>query len=256
MSLWGNRIDLSLLAKFDGTQDLSSLHALSPEQLQQLNSFILANDLDRVVAHLEQDVSDIGDRCVVFVLDNSGFELYTDLALAHFLLSSGLVKKVKLMAKAYPWFVSDNTLRDIQWTVSQLAGSDHADLAQLGKAWQQRLDDGSFAVSAHRFFTLPHEFCKMAEVAPDLYAELSQAYLVFFKGDLNYRKLTADRRWPHTTSYKRALNGFLPAPLVSLRTLKAEVVVGLQPGQAEKAEEQNKEWLSSGHFAVIQMATP
>ena len=160
------------------------------------------------------------------------------------------------MAKAYPWFVSDNTPRDVHWTVAQLASSDHADLAALGKAWQQRLEDGSFQLSAHPFFTFPHEFAHMESLSPDLYSELGQSHVVFFKGDLNYRKLTADRRWPHTTEFDQALGGFLPAPLVSLRTLKAEVVVGLQPGQAEKAAEKSKEWLSSGQFAVIQMAEP
>lgn len=72
------------------------------------------------------------------------------------------------------------------------------------------------------------------------------------KGDLNYRKLTGDLKWSHTTSLKTALRAFHPAPLCTLRGLKADVVVGLREGQAEELHQQCADWMVSGDFAVIQ----
>jgi hypothetical protein len=43
-----------------------------------------------------------------------------------------------------------------------------------------------------------------------------------------------------------------PAPLVTLRTLKAEVVVGLPPGMAERLQAEDARWLVNGRRGVIQ----
>ena len=90
--------------------------------------------------------------------------------------------------------------------------------------------------------------------APKLYSYLQQSSLIVVKGDLNYRKLTGDLKWPHTTPFRTALRSFHPAPLCPLRGLKAEVVVGLSEGQAETVYRQAHDWLTSGHFNVIQFA--
>ena len=37
--------------------------------------------------------------------------------------------------------------------------------------------------------------------APELKAEMDGAHLVLLKGDLNYRKLLADRHWPHDADF-------------------------------------------------------
>lgn len=47
------------------------------------------------------------------------------------------------------------------------------------------------------------------------------------------------------------VHGF-PAPLVALRTFKSELVVGLAPGQAEREQAADPEWLVNGRRGVIQ----
>lgn len=189
-----------------------------------------------------------------FVIDNSGFELFTDLCFAEFLLDANFAKEIHLHAKEIPWFVSDASKKDVVWMVEQMTSSSNKSLSQLGDRWLQRFQDRSFVLESHPFWTLAQDFSEMKSVAPDLYEELSGAKIIFFKGDLNYRKLVGDRKWPHTTPFKDALWGFLPAPLCSLRTLKADVQVGLSPGQDDQLEAISKDWMTSGNYAVIQFA--
>ena len=49
-------------------------------------------------------------------------------------------------------------------------------------------------------------------------------------------------------------NEIEPTPLVALRTLKAELIVGLQPGQAEAIAAADPAWLVNGRRGVIQAA--
>lgn len=190
------------------------------------------------------------------ILDNAGFELVTDLVLADFLISIGLAKEVRFHGKSIPWFVSDVTKQDFDWTISQTAASNHKHMSSCGVQWKRHVRDGTWSYHHHRFWTLPHEFCDMPTDAADLYSTLQGSELILFKGDLNYRRLTGDRMWEHTVPLERALMGFLPAPLCSLRTLKANVQVGLEPAQAEKLASQDADWMTNGKYAVIQFCSP
>lgn len=193
---------------------------------------------------------------VDIVLDNAGFELVTDLVFADFLVSAGLAREVHFHGKCFPWFVSDVTVKDFWWTIRQTMATNHRWMSKSGAQWQSYLKKGTWSYHDHPFWTQPHEFCDMAVDAPDLYATLQGSDLVLFKGDLNYRKLTGDRDWNHTVSFDTTLRGFGPAPLCSLRTLKANVQVGLQPDQGEQLSSQDPEWMTSSKYAVIQFYSP
>lgn len=91
----------------------------------------------------------------------------------------------------------------------------------------------------------------MEKVDTELYNSFKEAKLLIFKGDLNYRKLVGDMNWVHTEKFEVALRGFEPAPLVTLRTIKADVVVAMKPGQAEEIMKIDEDWLVTGKYAVV-----
>lgn len=192
-------------------------------------------------------------RRIDFVLDNMGFEIVADLCLAEWLLTAGLADTIHFHCKQMPWFVSDALIKDLMWTLEQMSASDNHSLSELGNKWQQRIKMGTFVVKDHYFWTTSYEYAAMQKVAPDLYADLSQAYLVFFKGDLNYRKLLADRNWLYTEKFSIALGGFKPTTICALRTLKADLVTGLPPGAAARAAREDKDWMVTGQYAVLQV---
>ena len=193
-------------------------------------------------------------RRVDFVVDNAGFEIFTDLCFADWLLSVGLADVVHFHCKQLPWFVSDVMIKDFHWTLDTLTASTHEACSALGHKWRGRVEEGSFIVLDHSFWTTSYEYAAMATIAPDLYNNLSKSDLVFFKGDLNYRKLLADRNWLYTQDFSTALGGFQPTNLCALRTLKADLVTGLGVGVAANAAKQSKDWMTTGQYAVLQVA--
>lgn len=246
--LWGNRCDLSI----SSGQVQAEKGAGQTSHLWHMKDNIIVDNSE----HVWNAVHKNENSRIDFVLDNSGFELFTDLCFAEFLLHAKLAENIHFHTKQIPWFVSDASKKDLLWMIEQMKLSSNKFLLWLGECWLQRIQDGSFVLQSHQFWTLAHDFSDMKSISPDLYLDLSKAKIVFFKGDLNYRKLVGDRKWPHTTPFMEALWGFLPAPLCSLRTLKADVQVGLLPGQDGRIEAASKDWMTSGSYAVIQYAHP
>nr|XP_061785703.1 damage-control phosphatase ARMT1-like [Nerophis lumbriciformis] len=256
VSLWGNKCDLSISAGKENSQKSSPIDSLVSFQPFILVDHSAAVWSTLISAQRQRQLGKAGSNRVDVVLDNAGFELVTDLVLADFLVSSGLAREVRFLGKSFPWFVSDVTANDFHWTIRQITAANHKWMSQVGVRWQSYMKEGVWSYHDHPFWTQPHEFCDMATDAPDLYATLQEANLVLFKGDLNYRKLAGDRDWDHTVCFEAALRGFEPSPLCSLRSLKANIQVGLQPGQGSKLGFQDPDWMTSGKYAVIQFYSP
>lgn len=245
--LWGNKCDLSISA---GTQVSNQLKESS--QLKDLLAHIISNHTEQVWKHVNTIKSNGKQTRIDFVLDNAGFELYSDLCFAEFLLDKQFCEVVHFHVKEIPWFVSDTSKFDFEWTVKQCCDSTDQAVKALGQRWQTRLNNKTFVIVQNMYWTLPHDFAAMKEFDSKLYLDLSESQLLVFKGDLNYRKLIGDRSWPFTTTFDNALHGFCPAPLCALRTLKADLVVGLQPGQDKELAARDQNWMISGQYAVIQ----
>lgn len=288
--LWGNATDLSLLTNLTYA-DIQKLQGASARKSQESN--ILANDLHAAYDSLRatRDQSPELDRRIDIILDNAGFELFVDLVLAGYLLASGLATHVVLHPKSIPWFVSDvipkdfgellNALADPERFYSSASNPDTGtntddpqnaplnaneieNMQALFQHWSGLHMEGQITIRPNRFWTHAGSYWRMPTIAPQLYADLQESELVIFKGDLNYRKLTGDVAWPPTTPFKEAI-GPLAGPdngiaTLTLRTCKADVVVGLKEGEDERVRQTEggggdsgaRKWAWSGKWAVVQ----
>ena len=227
--LWGNRADLS---NFTVQEEVRGGRAAAQERHN-----ILIDDTDEVAALLAGGVARVD-----FVNDNTGRELLFDLLLADRLLSEGLARTVVLNLKNQPFFVSDAMIVDVQHTLSFFPAG------PLAQRLQTYLAEDSLILKDHPFWTSCLMFRQMPE---PLSAELARSDLVIFKGDVNYRRLLDDAHWPHSARLE-TIAGYIPAPFVTLRTLKGEIMVGLESGQAEAIAAQDPTWLINGKRGVIQ----
>ncbi|KAJ8929613.1 hypothetical protein NQ314_017683 [Rhamnusium bicolor] len=169
-----------------------------------------------------------------FVFDNAGYELFADLCLADYIISKNLAQSIRFYVKTIPWFISDVMTHDFNWTLEQLKESENQTLQELSERWTQYLQNGTWSIVESDFWTLPFDYTDMAKVDPKLYKQLAGAKAVFFKGDLNYRKLFGEKNWDPVTSVDDGLQNFHPTALCIIRTNKADIVCGLKEGVAEK----------------------
>lgn len=304
--LWGNATDLSLLTNLT-YEDIQKLQGAEARKASEKN--ILVNDLPAAYELLKKAQAEgKKERRVDIVLDNAGFELYVDLILAGYLLSAGLATQVILRPKSIPWFVSDvlpgdfaallsavanpRALYDVQSEDEQLqdkgapqplSETEEQDLKFLFQEWAVLHAEGQLMMRPSRYWTAGGSFWRLPHEEPELHEDLKEAELVIFKGDLNYRKLTADVRtlspshplnqilthtqaaWDPTTPFTDAIGPMGPSSgvnVLSLRTCKADVVVGLPAGKDEELRAMEggggdsgaRKWAWNGKWAVVNLS--
>ncbi|KAG7206725.1 hypothetical protein KM043_000650 [Ampulex compressa] len=246
LSLWGNRCDLSLSAGADVRQSGNPV-----ELLASLDKDILVNNSEFVWNVLSQKKAN-GEDIVDIVFDNAGYELFADLCLAAYLVTNKLAQKIRFYVKHYPWYVSDTTTKDLRWTIEYMKKSSNADLQALAQLAQDYLNNKTWTIEDELYWTGPYDYAQMKTQDPTLYAKFTEAKLVIFKGDLNYRKLVGDINWEYSTKFNQALRDFRPTNVLSLRTVKADVCVGLAPGLADTLFEKDENWMFTGQYGLIQ----
>ncbi|MFD4657258.1 damage-control phosphatase ARMT1 family protein [Kitasatospora sp. NPDC058444] len=232
-ALWGNRADLSFRITA-GAQGASA-----PD--------LAADDGPLLRAALERAGSGAGTVCVV--ADNAGRELLPDLVLIDHLLAHGLAARVVLYVKPQPYFVSDATTADVLAAVGRLRAAPSPVAGAVGGRLWRALEGGALVVRTHPFFCAPLPF---HDLPADLRAEFAGAALTIVKGDLNYRRLVGDRLWPPTTPFAGAA-GHFPSPVAALRTLKSDVVVGLDAATVARLDGTGTPWRTDGRHALVQV---
>lgn len=244
IDLWGNQVDLSLWPTDAEEKPDHADHASQQEHL-------LTDDTTAVTHHLTTRLQDNPTTRLDFLIDNAGFELIGDLALADYLLSSGAIQTVRFHLKIHPTFVSDATIDDVQATIAYLQADEDEHVRAMGERLARLVRNGRCQLHTHPYWTSP---LPGWEMPADLWDELAAANLIISKGDANYRRLLGDRHWPYTTPFSDVVC-YLPAPLVALRTLKSDVLIGLKPGQQAVLDQKDPDWLVNGRWGLIQFSS-
>ncbi|KAI9068826.1 DUF89 domain-containing protein [Trametes sanguinea] len=278
MCLWGNATDLSMLTHMSH-DDIQRLQSVGKDAQAARAEFILHDDQEKVWHHLTS-LAGKKDSRVDFVLDNAGFELFTDFVFADFLVTyTPYVSKVVFHPKLIPWFVSDVTPPDFKSTTKSLLSptffpqestpegapasesthESHAHLYQMVKRWESYIESGVFSLSVPidsplgatdkmaDFWTSPYPYWNMEALAPELHSSLRESSLVVFKV-----KLTGDVQWPVSTTFEEAIGPIAGTfPILSLRTNKADVIVAVDSDVADKLDKSGEKWRYNGKYAVV-----
>jgi hypothetical protein len=229
-SVFGNRGDLSFL--------------LAASEHDAAEQFV-ADDTDALWAAFAARPADVG-----LVLDNAGRELVADLVLADHLLSSSLARSITLHAKPMPYFVSDATAADIDATVAVLEDMEGI-AGTVGRRIRGHLAKGHLSVRSNAVWCAPLPF---GDLVDEVSSQLAGHSMVLFKGDLNYRRLVGDRAWDPTVPFASTVANF-GVPTAALRTLKSEVVVGVDAAVVAHLDQAEPNWRISGRHGLVQLAS-
>ena len=238
LDLWANRIDLSYAAALERGTDIA------PEDL-------LVDDSAELLQHLYLSATVPGqmraEGPIYIVADNAGTELAMDLVLADRLLRH-VADRVVLYLKAHPTFVSDATPEDVWIMLGEMNRRQGAS-AQLAARLVANWNTG-------RLLFLPHQYWNSSEFLRELpaalYDKLNAARLVIIKGDANYRRAVGDCLWSPETPFQDVMT-YLDAPVLCLRTLKSDPIVGLSSGTvAEELDRADPSWRVNGKRGLIQ----
>jgi uncharacterized protein with ATP-grasp and redox domains len=230
-SLWGNRTDLSY--------EVATQRGSTREE----SSNLLVDDTQRIWRYLNQGP----ERRLAIITDNTGTELLFDLALIDSLLSEGLAGQVVLHLKPQPFFVSDAMPADVESGLKALETGGAA-ARKLGQRMRAHLAEERLQLYSHWLYATCLFYFQLPA---DLVRTLSAMDLVILKGDVNYRRLLGDAHWPPTVPFEAATSYF-PTSLLTLRTLKAELIVGLREGEAERLGAQDPDWMVNARRGLIQ----
>ncbi|KAJ3065431.1 hypothetical protein HDU98_011206, partial [Podochytrium sp. JEL0797] len=195
------------------------------------------------------------------------FELFSDLLLADYLHLTTRVSHTTFHCKSQPWFVSDTTTRDFEWLLSALEDpvaffgitavpeASVSAMQALARRWKAYIKDGVWILESDPVWCTFWAHHHLEVESPHVFAQLQRAKLVVFKGDLNYRKLVYDCKFPATTPFADSIGGVTGLQgVLALRTNKSDPIVGLLEGVEERLEKEVGEgvWRWSGKLGVVE----
>jgi len=183
---------------------------------------------------------------IILVADNAGPELICDLLLIDFLLRDP-DRTIELHLKPDPYYVSDATPLDLL-DVLRLLTSSGTEARKISGRLADRMRSDALQLDIDAFYCKPE---RLACAPAELHERYAAADLVIVKGDLNYRRLVGDLDHDPTTPFAEVCRDF-PTRILALRTLKSDVIVGLDADTLAAQDATNVSWRTNGSRAVIQ----
>jgi hypothetical protein len=225
-ALWGNRVDLSYTIGASRARDDDDL--IVDQRAAAVPRLACAS------AHVH------------VVVDNTGTELALDLALVAAVLENPTAQAT-LHVKIEPVFVSDAMACDV-WRVIGRMGEGPAETRRLAESLTKSFEDGRLRLAPDAFWSGPRFLRQAPRHIGDAFRAAS---IVVFKGDANYRRVVGDALWPPAAPLGAACS-HLGAPIVCLRTMKSDPVLGLPAGLAEQLDATAPTWRVDAKRGLVQ----
>ncbi len=232
---------LSFLLNVDlWMNNYDSVNPIDPNAKQNF----LIDDRQAIVKKLKS-----GLNIIEVDADNAGPEITADLWLTQYLLDNNLVKQVILNVKNYPFFISDATKGDVEYTVERLILQESKDprVAELGKRLAALIQQGKLIISSDRFSTSGLTYDKRPESKqkPDLR---------FVNGDWNYRLVMGNLHWGIEADMKKVI--LSDVPVIIKRTVKSKTVIGARPDVVQALAAKDPDWFRKGQGGMLQFVEP
>lgn len=176
-------------------------------------------------------------------------ELFADLQLCDYLIRKDIAQKITFHGKYFPWFVSDVTENDLDYTLNFLGSIQNC--RATTERWKSYIQESRWLFQFDPFWNTPIAYWHLKESAIHLWNQFSKSSLVIWKGDLNFRKLVYDGKWNITTDLLEAFGKEIPTNYLVLRTLKSDTAAGIQ----HKDKILDSDWMVSGKYATIQFVS-
>ena len=226
--LWGNRVDLS--------------YTVGASHEHRTDDDLLVDDRALAVPFFVRP-----DARVHILADNAGTELALDLGLLDTLLEDPSCR-VTLHLKAQPVFVSDALVRDV-WSTLDRMDARRGDVGRVATRLREAFDAGRLVLAPDPFWSGPRF---LWEAPSHIARALSAATIVLVKGDANYRRVVGDAPWPPDAPFAEAA-GFAAFPMLCLRTMKSDSVLGLPSGLAERLDASEPRWRIDARRGLAQL---
>ena len=122
----------------------------------------------------------------------------------------------------------------------------------LAKRLRDAFDTGRLVFAPDPFWSGPRF---LWECPAHVARSLSAATIAIFKGDANYRRVVGDALWAADAPFAEAAS-YVSFPMLCLRTMKSDSVLGLPRGLAERLDAIDPRWRIDGRRGLAQTFVP